>query len=490
MNISEIFNLERTQQELDFVDIDIKCDTPLFIDPAFLSTKNDRWSINSMRTLKNFFQNVIDLINADKQKEAKLLFDYLSEPNETRLGLSKGSAQGKGVGEGDTISIFKNLVDSKAVESGLVEDLEDCVIFVEGFGRDKLSDMSTNIMKKHLIEYTQKQCKLWGIPLTSNVPSGFFWNRATKKWQSDYTDMLVINGEKILLVPKGIVSYSREYTPQTFNQHFVLNFLQSKHLSINSHLVQIRKVKKTSQEIRFVTKKSLKEEGHTENKETLRKFTEEHPSVFRDFKREVRNIKNMKPLTHEQFVEIQQGSEGVEDVIDYLIEKLANTPSGKDNATEYHRLSIGIMSLLFYPILRSPQVEQEIHEGRKRIDITFDNSANFGFFHSLHSIHKTPSSYIFIECKNYSSDPRNPELDQLAGRFSWNTGKFGILLCREIDNRNLFLTRCRDTSNDDRGIIIPLVDEDLIGMLNYKKVNNYDAIEKILTDRLREVKLG
>ena len=60
MRISQHFNLNKSQAELDFVDIDPTGDLPLFLDPFFLSKKQDHWSIEATLTLRSFFQQVID----------------------------------------------------------------------------------------------------------------------------------------------------------------------------------------------------------------------------------------------------------------------------------------------------------------------------------------------------------------------------------------------------------------------------------------------
>ncbi|MDO7908909.1 hypothetical protein Q5741_21270, partial [Paenibacillus sp. JX-17] len=84
----------------------------------------------------------------------------------------------------------------------------------------------------------------------------------------------------------------------------------------------------------------------------------------------------------------------------------------------------------------------------------------------------------------------NPELDQMGGRFSPNSGRFGIIVCRSIENLDLFLSRCRDSHNAGRGTIIPLVDEDVLNILDQIKIGVPNATETFLAERLRRVILG
>lgn len=472
MKISDQFNLNKTQPELDFVDIDPSQDIPLFIDPFFLSLRKDNWSSEATRTIRSFFQHMLSFIRQNQIADAKLLFLNLHEPNSTCLGLSRGQPRGRGVGRGNTDDIFSSIVHSRAIQTGLMRDLEDNLLFVEGFGKDKLSDMATNIIRKHLIGYTQGQCKLHGITLSTGVPSGFFWNRGTVQWESEYTEMLVIESQKILLVPKGIVSFCKDYTPDKYFNDFVLNYLQNEHLQINSTLVQERK-----DGAKYVTKKDLKE-VNPYSKQFLREFTQRHPEVLTDFKQHTKTI----PLS-----DYEIGDVNLNKLVNYLIESLREIPSGSDDATSYHRIIVGILEIIFYPHLIYPTLEREIHQGRKRIDITFDNAANEGIFFRFSKNMLLPCQYIMIECKNYSSDPANPELDQLAGRFSPNRGQVGFLLCRDIGNMNLFIERCRDTYRDSRGLIIPIIDSDIILLLDNVKNLNFEFVDRYLSDRARQI---
>lgn len=478
MKISEIFKLNATQFELDFVDIEIEEDTPLFLDPFYLGVRTDRWSISAMRTLRSFFQTFVTLITQNNQDKARHLFDHLHEPNETCLGLSRGAPRGNAIGVVDSDKLFKSIIKSKAVKSGVVEDLEDFRLFIEGIDKDKVSDMTTNIIRRHLISYTQSQCRLWGIPLQSGVASGDYWDEVHGRWESYHTDMLVIEGRKILLTPKSAVSFAKKYTPKKYYSKFILEFLQHEHLRMNSALVQYRRNGDP-----YVTKKDLQARVAPFSKQFLADFTEKHPEVFHDFKEWI--AASAKAIANGDIVDEDEAV-----IAQYLIEKLGAIPPGGKHATEYHRTVVGILEFLFYPDVTSPIVEQEIHDGRKRIDIVYDNAAASGFFHRLHTTYKTPAQFIAVECKNYSSEVKNPELDQLTGRFSLNRGKFGLLLCRTAEDLGKLIARCNDAYVDDRGIIIPVIDDDLIVMLDNVIARNPTPYEAFMTDRFRLIAMG
>ena len=365
---------------------------------------------------------------------------------------------------------------SQAAQTGLLNDLDDCRIFVEGVDKDKTSDMTTNVIRKHLLDYTKHQCDLWGIAMEQNAPSGFYWDSTRRQWASTQCDVLVIDGRKVLLVPKAVVSYSKKHTPQQFHRHFVLNFLQHEHLRLRSALVK-QTIKRGRVVREYVTKKSLIERDNAAfSKEFLTTFTNAHPQVFREFRAAPRTRTGSLPINNFSDFDVQGVSQ-------YLREKLQAVPLGRDSATTFHRVAVSILDFVLYPRLTNPIIELEIHEGRKRIDLTFDNGATEGFFSRLPNQARLPCPFIFVECKNYGLEIGNPEIDQLSGRFSFNRGRVGLLICRSVANYEVLIERCRDTHRDGRGLILPLVDNDLLAALEER----IGHIELPLERRLQEV---
>ncbi|MDM8209602.1 hypothetical protein [Mediterraneibacter glycyrrhizinilyticus] len=476
MRISKLFGLNKSQYELDFVDINPSIDTPLFLDPYFISKCDFPFACEAHSTLKSYFEFLLALLRSGKIRQAEELFSHLGESNDVCMGMSRGRPQGRGMGPEDTEAIFKELLKSRAIKSGIMEDIEDFRIFVPNVDKDKVSDMTANIIKWHLIEYTIDQCNLHNIPLLDNVPSGMYWDSKKLNWDNKYTQRLVVDERPILLVPKRIVSYTDKYTSNEYRQHFVLNYLQNENLKFQTALVQ-----KYKNGENYVTKKSIQDHEEKMNKEYLVKFTERHPEVFSDFKRQT--SKKISFVAGSVLDDIDTQS-----VCQYLISKLEKIPYGTANASNYHELIIGILELLLYPNLSSPKKEQEIHEGRKRIDIRFNNSAETGFFFTLPNNNVSlPCPFVYVECKNYTGDVANPELDQLSGRFSNRRGRVGILTCRTIEQEDLFIKRCADTFEDERGLILPITDIDLKTALQFFPEKGTEALESILIKKYEKI---
>jgi hypothetical protein len=172
------------------------------------------------------------------------------------------------------------------------------------------------------------------------------------------------------------------------------------------------------------------------------------------------------------------------DAFQNLLRRLEQLGAGNDGATEYHRIVEKLLTLLFEGELVDPIIEDRLHDGRKRVDITYTNRASTGFFGWL-THHYPPVQNVFIECKNYAGDPGNPAVDQLSGRFSPKRGQFGLLVCRSLGDRDQFIRRCRDTLNDNRGIVVPLDDGDLAELVGLvASEGREDAVFQVLKRRL------
>lgn len=472
---SRHFGLGKSQAELDFVDVELQRDTRLFVDPFAISQGVDTWTRDAHSDLVSYFQRLVDLIREGRNDQALDLMTHLREPNETRLGMSSGRPAGAGIGDGQADDLLKALTESSAVQIGLITSMEECELMVDGIGRDKISDLTTNVLRGRLVEYTQEQCALHGVAMQS-APLPPVYDPETATWRSDYHMLPVADGAPVLLVPKAIVRIAPAYDHQSYYQHNVLNFLQAEHLNANDSLVRGLRGR------RFVTKKDL-EAKYPRSKEFLFRFSKEHPEVLAQYREDLARLE-----VEGRAAVVTPDDEAI--IARSLIDALRAIPGGPDRASAYHSLMIGIIELLFHPKLSNPQKEREIHDGRKRIDIMMENSAKTGIFDRLHSVRRIPCNYIPFECKNYTREIANPELDQMIGRFSVRRGEVGVICCRQFEDRALFLSRCRDALNDGRGVIIALDDDTVIRLLQLVSDGRRPDLEGEFVRLFDEVFLG
>jgi len=474
MKFSEYFQLNKKQEELDFVDIPIDGgDLKLFIDPYAISIRKDIWSQKANSIIVDFFNEIVQLIRDEKNRNALDLLSNLREPNETHLGYSKHKSRGSGIGGQTAKNLHKALSESSAVKTGFLSKLEETELMVDGISHDRISDLTTNVIKQQLIEYTISQCELLHIPL-SDVPVSNILNTNDMQWESAFRKLPIVNNSKILLVPKIIARHNMSYDSQDYYNNIVLNFLQTEHIRKGSSLVKTLKNGK-----RRVTKKILKA-IFPKTKNYLFDISKENPELLKQYQ----DILNKKFRVEESLMDEaeQKYTSGV------LSDRLKQIIVGHTHASNYHSLMIGICEFIFYPSLTRPRKEYEIHEGRKRIDIFMDNSAIGGFFKQLSSLKEINPISVIIECKNYRDEINNPEIDQLSGRFGYYRGNVGISLSRSFENKTKIFKRCKDTLNDGRGLILPMEDRDVFEMLDNIRAGDRVANESVLMGILEKVK--
>ncbi|QGZ40555.1 hypothetical protein IP92_03433 [Pseudoduganella flava] len=199
--ISSQFNLsEEVLAEFDVVNVLLATDTLLFIDPMLLTySKHPEIHDGAIGEYTQRFRTIIRLLAGSKQKGdaawkgAERLFKF-SEVSWTCLGYGT-SVKGSGFGK----DLVATTLDTASQIVGLgVDDVDlfmALALFEEGIGPDRISDMTTNIILKSLIAFTDRVNASLKMPRKAYVIGGIHMN-------------LICNpcsGDPLVLVPRDIV---------------------------------------------------------------------------------------------------------------------------------------------------------------------------------------------------------------------------------------------------------------------------------------------
>ena len=377
MRVAEFYSLNLEQPSLPFLNVDIERDAKLFLSAKAIDNLDSEFGKHSNELLHDYFQQLLNSVKANKKSRALKLLSELREPNETHLGLSKGKSRGRGLGPQKASEIYSSFSKSKAVETGLLRDLEDTVLLIEGISTDILSDIITNVIRGPLITYTQKVCRQFDIPMAAEVSSGPVWNPKKHLWEVDFVELPVPNNEKLILVPKSIVRIDPDYDVSEYYRHYVLERLKSEELKKNTSLVNIIKTGKNRGK-KKVYKTDLQAKYGTEAKSVSIEQTNNFPDVLTEYKK-AKEIPT-PALTHRQ---IADALDVEQPKWDELLESVMALSPGRPNAYKYEDAIRNLLTALFFPALVDPEVQSKLHNGMKRVDLTFTNYARSGFFNWL-----------------------------------------------------------------------------------------------------------
>lgn len=159
------------QPEYDWFDPVLDTDTPLFVDP-FLIFKDvtPEWSDAHSRLIA-YFQDAFEMLApaynspaAQRYKRTETMMTF-PEPREFGLGFVAEGQAGSGSGKGLAAKIVEAM--GEAIERGLqdLHHFEELGLLVPGIGRDRISDITCNVLKPRFIAYTQRVCDELSIPM-------------------------------------------------------------------------------------------------------------------------------------------------------------------------------------------------------------------------------------------------------------------------------------------------------------------------------------
>ncbi|GCE16759.1 hypothetical protein [Dictyobacter kobayashii] len=327
------FGLSFTQSEVDFVIPDLTTDIPLCIDPFLLYRSKDALLSNQHQNLLAIFNQGIRYYREGKEKELAHLIDF-PEANEISFGYSDRHSKGSGLGTQLNQLLSNTLSASEPLQVRGLRHIEELQLVSIGIGADRVSDIAANVLKEFLINYTQKQAKLWNIPLTPGLPISHYFDFESWEWSDGYFDLPKnpITGDPILLVPRRIVRRLPWINYDDFVNHELKMFLRptpNKRMPTYPGMAKQEKLQIAKQEVVKLTRESL----------TL---------LDQYIRRKEKEGSQAEPLlTHEQAGDTTSNYQ----IGENFIARLNNLPSGRATANEYQRLIFEILNYLFEPEL-------------------------------------------------------------------------------------------------------------------------------------------
>lgn len=211
---SDIFGLPpAVVKSYGALDVSLTNDLPLFIDPFLLfhSSKPEYQALH--RDIIGYVEFLRDKAVAGHLDDRRLgQWFMFREVKQTWLGYSRVGNQGSGLGRdfakamSDSLSkIFANF-GSEDVSQG--SHLERLCLIGEGVGRDNISDLTTNLIKPYLLQYTQGFARLHLKPEHRRVVpvSKARFDLHTEAWTTERFELPFVNGDYVLLTPYDMLT--------------------------------------------------------------------------------------------------------------------------------------------------------------------------------------------------------------------------------------------------------------------------------------------
>lgn len=444
--LNDFHQLSFTQEEVDFAIPFLNEDIPLWFDP-FLLWKSPSQQDNSLHaSIINSFNYLGKVFLEDESSAVKILKE-ISECDEAGLWDSK-TKHGKKIGDKMAKEILSTFKDIPQIQAQGFTHFEELQLLVEGFSKDRISDISCNFIKSFLIDYTIQQCEKHNIPVEGVEIKCF----DTKKLQLiiENTNLPVnpLTKEPILLIPKRRLRFSPRIN---FEDYFKVYISTSKRLLEGKSIWRVEVLeynrKNYDQVQTYIQRKSI----------------------------EQKDCKNDPLFTQIPILSSKR-----------KLDTIIKLPTGKiENADqEYENNLCPLLASMLYPELDFAKTQSRTSEWVLIRDLIFYNNTSHIFLKEIYE--KFWSRQIVFELKNVK-ELLSAHINQLNRYLNDQFWLFGVIFTRNRPPKSVF-NNTIDLWAGQRKCILILDDEDLNLMCQVysnKQRKPIDVINKKYIEFLR-----
>jgi hypothetical protein len=318
-----------------------------------------------------------------------------------------------------------------------------------GIGPDRISDITANVLKHYLIEYTQQQCAMWGIPMATGVPLRHVYDHERREWSDGYFDLPVspFDQAPILFVPRRIVRSLPWINYDDFIRTEFRAYLTARRDSARRKAQVVTDGDPAPQSKEGIVTVTRRDIGLVDRYVRAKELAgaDAQPSfeyIDEDACREAERLKA----------------------------RLNELHAGRELASDYQRLVLEIINFLFNPDLTDGQLEVRTIDGTERRDIIFVNESDETFWDYARNEHS--SLLLMFETKNVDELDSNA-FNQTATYLGDRLGRLGVIVTRNLLSDSMYRKAISiwNDSGVQRKVILVLTDHHLNELLDRRCKN-------------------